>query len=320
MSRKLRLAAAQLGPIQRDDSKAAVVARLIDLLREAHAGGATLVVFPELALTTFFPRYWMEDVSEIDRFFEAAMPSPETWPLFDEAARLGVGFQLGYAELVWDGPIQRRFNTSILVDEFGRIVGKYRKIHLPGHADNRPHLPFQHLEKKYFEVGDLGFGVWRAFGGVIGMAICNDRRWPETYRVLGLQGAELVLIGYNTPTTNIYYQEPLHLRMFHNRLCLQAGAYQNACWVVGVAKAGSEDGFGLYAGSMIVAPTGEIMAQALTEDDEVVIYNCDLDLCRDMKETVFNFARHRRPEHYRRIVDQTGAIPPADLPHEDIAE
>jgi len=320
MSRRLRLAAAQLGPIQRDDSKEAVVARLIGLLREAHAGGARLVVFPELALTTFFPRYWMDDPAEIDRYYEAAMPSPATQPLFDEAARLGVGFQLGYAELVQDGTVHRRFNTSILVDEHGRIVGKYRKIHLPGHADNRPHLPFQHLEKKYFEVGDLGFGAWHAFGGVVGMAICNDRRWPETYRVLGLQGAELILIGYNTPTTNIYYQEPLHLRMFHNRLCLQSGAYQNACWVVGVAKAGSEDGFGLYAGSMIVAPTGEIMAQALTEEDEVVIYNCDLDLCRDMKETVFNFARHRRPEHYHRIVDQTGAIPPSDILSEGVAE
>lgn len=310
MARRLTVAIGQLGPIHLADSRAAVIARLLALMHEAHRRGARLIVYPELALTTFFPRYWIDDPAAIDRFYETAMPSPATQPLFDAAARLGIGFHLGYAERVRDGDAVRRFNTAILVDPAGRIVGKYRKIHLPGHADNRPHLPFQHLEKKYFDVGDLGFGAWRAFGGVVGMAICNDRRWPETYRVLGLQGVELVLIGYNTPTTNIYYREPLHLRMFHNRLCLQSGAYQNATWVVGVAKAGAEDGFGLYAGSLIAAPTGEIMAQALTEDDEVVVFDCDLDLCTAMKRTVFDFAAHRRPEHYRMIVERTGAAPP----------
>ena len=74
----------------------------------------------------------------------------------------------------------------------GRIVGKYRKVHLPGHADHREGIPFQHLEKRYFEVGNLGFPVWRAFDTIVGMMICNDRRWPEAYRVMGLQGVELI--------------------------------------------------------------------------------------------------------------------------------
>ncbi len=117
-------------------------------------------------------------------------------------ARLGLGFYLGYAELTHEQGATRHFNTSILVDQAGRIVGKYRKIHLPGHAEHEPWRPFQHLEKRYFEVGNLGFGVWRAFGGIIGMCICNDRRWPETYRVMGLQGVEMVLLGYNTPVHN----------------------------------------------------------------------------------------------------------------------
>ena len=195
MGRSLKVAAAQLGPIHLADPREAVVERLVALLREAHGVGAKLVVFPELALTTFFPRYFMEDQAEVDRFFEREMPSPATQPLFDEAKQLGIGFHLGYAEL--DG--ERHFNTAILVDENGELVGKYRKIHLPGHADHRPQSPFQHLEKRYFEVGDLGFNVWRAFGGVVGMCICNDRRWPETFRVMGLQGVEMVVLGYNTP-------------------------------------------------------------------------------------------------------------------------
>src|SRR5258707_13210915 len=99
MSRKLRAAVAQLGPIHLADSREAVVRRLCALLREAHGVGARFVVFPELALTTFFPRYWMTDQTEIDRYFEHDMPGPETQPLFDRAKDLGIGFSLGYAEL-----------------------------------------------------------------------------------------------------------------------------------------------------------------------------------------------------------------------------
>ena len=312
MPRYLKTAAAQMGPIHLADDRASVVKRLIEMLREAHASGCRFVVFTELALTTFFPRYWMADQAEVDRFFEASMPGPETQPLFDEAKRLGVGFYLGYAELAEEDGETHRYNTSILVDQDGVIVGKYRKVHLPGHVDHLPDAPFQHLEKRYFEVGNLGFPVWRTMGGVLGMCICNDRRWPETFRVMALQGAEMVVLGYNTPTTNIYHDEPLHLRMFHHRLSMQAAAYQNGMWVIGTAKAGKEDGFGLYGGSCIVAPTGEIVAQALTEDDEVIVFNCDLDLGDYIKRTVFNFDKHRRIEAYGLITERTGVISPPD--------
>src|SRR5215469_9277475 len=144
MSRKLRAAVAQLGPIHLADDRKSVVQRLIALLREAHAGGAEFVVFPELALTTFFPRWWMTDQAEIDRFFEAQMPGPETQPLFELARELKVGFYLGYAELTEEAGQTRRYNTSILVERDGRIVGRYRKIHLPGHSEHLPNAPFQH--------------------------------------------------------------------------------------------------------------------------------------------------------------------------------
>jgi predicted amidohydrolase len=291
----ITVGAAQLGPIQRADGRPQVVKRLLDLLHQAKAHGCDLVVFPELALTTFFPRWWMEDQAEVDAFFEREMPGPETRPLFEEAQRLGIGFCLGYAELVVEGRAARRFNTSILVDAGGRIVGKYRKIHLPGHA----------------EVGDLGWGVWRAFGGLLGMCICNDRRWPETYRVMGLQGVEMVLLGYNTPVHHPPAPEHDLLGNFHNQLSMQAGAYQNGTWVVGVAKCGREEGCDMIGQSQIIAPSGETVAMCTTLGDELCVARCDLDLTRSYKDTVFNFARHRRPEHYRLIVDRTGAIPPA---------
>jgi predicted amidohydrolase len=252
----------------------------------------------------------MEDQDEIDAFFEREMPGPHTQPMFDEAKQLAIGFYLGYGELVPEDDSTRHFNTSILVDKSGRIIGKYRKVHLPGHREHEPERPFQHLEKRYFEPGDLGFPVWRAFGGLVGMCICNDRRWPETYRVMGLQGVEMILLGYNTPQHYPQAPEHDHLQHFHNHLVMQAGAYQNGTWVVGVAKAGTEEGCELIGQSCIIAPTGEIVAMCATVDDELVVASCDLDRCREIQDNIFNFALHREPQHYGLITERKGAVLP----------
>jgi len=307
MARMLTVAAAQLGPIARTDSKASVVKRLLALMREAKALGADLVAYPELALTSFFPRWYFEDQAQIDLFFETEMPSPETQALFDEAKRLSIGFHLGYADLVDNAGSKRRFNTAILVNQQAEIIHRYRKIHLPGHDQHEPWRAFQHLEKRYFEVGDLGFGVVNAFGGLMGVCICNDRRWPESYRVMGLQGVEMIFIGYNTPVHNPPAPEHDALSNFHNRLVMQAGAYQNASWVLGVAKAGLEEGVMQIGQSQIIAPSGELVAQCSTLGDELCVARCDLDLCLSYKQTTFNFERHRQPEQYRLIVERRGA-------------
>ena len=306
MSRIVNVGAAQLGPISPEESRASVVARMIELLRQAKSQGCHLVVFPEMALTTFFPRYFEEDITKMDRYFESEMPGPETRPLFEAALEADIAFYLGYCELTPDG---HHYNTAILVDK-GEIIGKYRKIHLPGHSENDPNRPWQHLEKRYFEPGDITWPVWRCKGGIMGMGLCNDRRWPETYRVMSLKGVELVMIGYNTPDRNTAAPEPNHLRMFHNHLVMQSGAYQNSCFVVGVAKAGIEDGCMLIGGSCIVQPSGEIVSQATSLDDELITSACDLDLAKMGKETIFNFAKHRRIEHYVIISNQTGARVP----------
>lgn len=302
----MKIAGAQLGAIQKADSRESVVKRMIALLDEAAAKGANLVVYPELALTTFFPRWYMENQAEIDFWFETEMPNSATQPIFDHARDLNIAITFGYAEKTPDG---HYYNTSIITDRHANIVGKYRKIHLPGHSEYDTQRAFQHLEKRYFEPGDLGFHVWRNEGVVMGMAICNDRRWPETFRCMGLQGVELVAIGYNTPSVNAQMSdEGLDKRLFHSELSLQAGAYQNATYVVGVAKAGVEDGHPLMGGSIIVDPDGFILAKAMTEEDELIIAECDFAKCDFGKKTIFDFERHRRIEHYGRITSQTGAI------------
>jgi predicted amidohydrolase len=308
MTRIIRTAAAQLGPIQKADSRQAVVARMIDLMDQAKEQKADLIVYPELALTTFFPRWYFEDRDEADIYFEREMPNAATRPLFERARRHGMAMSFGFAEETPDG---RHFNTSILVDGQGEIVGKYRKVHLPGHVELDPERAFQHLEKRYFEPGDLGFPVWRMEDGIIGMCICNDRRWPETYRVMGLQGVEMIVLGFNTPSVNSQKSgEGIEKRLFHHRLSLQAGAYQNSTWVVAVAKAGTEDGHHLMGGTCIVHPDGEIVAELEGEEDGVIVHPCDLDATRFGKETIFDFKRHRRIEHYGRITAQVGVEPP----------
>ncbi len=308
MSRIVTVAAAQLGPIQKAETREQVVARMLALMDDAKAKGANLIVYPELALTTFFPRWYHEDRAEADAWFEAAMPNPAVQPLFDRARAHGMGMSFGYAELTPEG---RHFNSSILVDKSGTIVGKYRKIHLPGHVEYDPTRAHQHLEKRYFEPGDLGFPVWRTMGGLMGMCICNDRRWPETYRVMGLQGVEMIVLGFNTPSVNGHKaKEGMAQRLFHHRLSVQAGAYQNSCWVVAVAKAGSEDGHHLMGGTLIVNPDGEIVAELEGEADGVIVHACDLDDTRFGKQTIFDFKMHRRIEHYGPITGQVGVVEP----------
>jgi len=306
MTRNIIIGAAQLGPISRLESRSSAVNRMIKLMDEAKQQGVELIVFPELALTTFFPRWYIEDQVELDFFFETEMPNPETIPLFKKAAELSMGFYLGFAELIKENGKNRHFNTSILVDNKGSLIGKYRKIHLPGHFENEPNRAFQHLEKRYFETGNLGFPTFEAFGGQMGMCLCNDRRWPETFRMLGLQGAELVMLGYNTPAHYPPVPEHDHLNDFHNHLVMQAGAYQNGTWVVGVAKAGNEENCDLIGGTCIIAPTGEIVAECKTLGDELIVYQCDLDRCTEIKDGIFDFAQHREPENYKLITETKG--------------
>ena len=309
--RVVTVAAAQMGPIQKAEGRQQVVARMIALMEDAFNAGANFIVYPELTFTTFFPRYYMEDQAEVETWFETEMPNVSTAPLFAKAKEYRMAMTFGYAEKTIDG---HHFNTSIHVDKAGEIVGKYRKVHLPGHSEFDPDRSFQHLEKRYFEPGDLGFPVYRTLDGIFGLCICNDRRWPEVYRSLGLQGVEMITLGYNTPSVNSQNNtEGPEKRMFHSDLVMQSGAYQNSTWVVGVAKAGNEDGHPLFGGSIIANPEGEIVAKTKSEEDELLIHPCDLDDTVFGKQTIFDFARHRRVEHYTRITSQTGVqLPPND--------
>jgi hypothetical protein len=317
MARILRIAGAQMGPSSLTDTRAQVLERMMALLEAGAKRGAQLVVFPELAFTTFFPRWMFDNEEQLLPFFERSMPNEAVQPLFDRARTLKIGLHVGFAELTAEG---HRYNSALITAPSGDILLKYRKVHLPGTIEPIAGLKFQQLEKRYFRYGDLGFPVVRAHADLsraaLGILICNDRRWPEGWRVLGLQSVEVVCIGYNSAAYDPSGgdAESPELRTFHSILVAQANAYMNATWAVSVAKAGCEDGAGLIGGSVIVDPNGQIRDQAKTLGDELIYAEADLDLCRHGRERMFNFAAHRRPQWYHAIVDQTGATEPPNAP------
>jgi len=317
MSRIITVAGAQMGATQKTDSRASVIERMCALVQRAARRGAQVIVFPEICLTPFFPRWYYETMEEVDQWFEAQWPPKGVEKVLQEAAASNMLVQFSYAEKT---PESERFNTASFASGPDRELFKYRKIHLPGHKEFIPERPLQHLEKRYFKVGDLGFQVKRiqpqgapAFNA--GMLLCNDRRWPEAWRELGLQEVDLVMIGYNTPVAHldVNHQQAPHLKVLQSNIVVQSGCYQNSCFAVSVAKAGVEDGHAMFGSSVIVNPFGEIIAQSSTWDDELIVADCDLSLCEVNRASTFNFAAHRRPEFYRRMVDQTGSTPPTDI-------
>src|SRR5215510_13251269 len=231
MARQVKVAAAQMGPINEGTSREEVVDRMLDLLERAITEQVDLIAYPEMALTTYFPKRIREDY---DQFFEHEVPPKALESLLRRAREKGICVHVGFCEKAGS----HYFNTALLTDERGGLAGTYRKIHLPGRPS--PDGFAQVYEVRYFETGDTGYRVFPAVGAKVGVAICQDRRYPETYRCLGLQGAEIVLIGYNTPLS------PLALDQ--NELVLRSGAYENSLFVVGIAKAGVEDGLELIGG------------------------------------------------------------------------
>jgi predicted amidohydrolase len=280
MPHHIKVAAAQMGPNNEGVSREEIVERMLGMLDQAVREQVELIAYPEMALTTYFPKRIRSD---FDQFFEAEVPPKALEPLLRRAAEARVAVHVGFCEKA-DG---KYFNTALLTDRDGRLCGTFRKIHLPGTraADGFAQV----FEPHYFAHGDTGYRVFDAAGAKVGIAICQDRRYPESYRALALQGAEIILIGYNTPLS------PLALDL--NDLCMRAGAYANACFVVGVAKAGPEDGMELIGGSAIINPQGQVLARAATTGDELVVAHIDLDQMVPVRKR-WNFLGRRQPQHY----------------------
>lgn len=206
MPRIVRIAAAQVGAVNRADARPDTLNRLVRLLQDAASKGAQVVLFPECAFTTFFPRHFITDEAELESFFEHGdvTTAENTRSVFDKAKELGVDISIGFAEATDEGD---HYNACVYFHaKTGSTLSKYRKIHLPGDVEPFPDPDaVNQLEKRYFKPGNLGFKAFRVPDlvgpatddgePIFGMMICNDRRWAESWRCLGLQGVEMVLVG-----------------------------------------------------------------------------------------------------------------------------
>lgn len=278
----LRVAALQMGPAT--GSRKEIFKRILNLLEEAAKKEAQIVCFPELALTPYFPAkpLYLQDK---EKYFEE-LPNARIQPLLDLACAYRLGIILPYAEKAGE----KFFNSALVINQEGNIIGKYRKVHIPlSYPDSQGRI--RNYEDQYFSSGNLGFPIFHLLGVKIGIQICYDRHFPEGFRVLALKGAEIVFLPTNSPT----YGQVERKRLWEAILTVRA--YENGFFLVASAKAGVEDGIEYIGGSCIVSPKGTFLARATTEDDEVVMAEINTNLVWEARKDL-PFLAVRRKEHY----------------------
>ncbi|MGE3074991.1 MAG: nitrilase-related carbon-nitrogen hydrolase [Dehalococcoidia bacterium] len=282
-------AAIQLGPSSPTIGETAT--RIVSLLQQAGDLGVKLASLPELALTPYFAAEVHESVAG----FAAKEENDEALSRVSEAAKAqGISMTLPLAEF----DKEQLFNSMAVLDADGSRKGTFRKVHIPGQVEPKEDGSFTILEKRYFTPGDLGFGVFETQAARLGGLICYDRRFPESYRALQMQGAEVICIGYNTPVTpNGPNKGTLAKGRRASELAMRAGAYFTGSYVLAAGKAGVEGGVRYIGGSIVIAPDGEIIKRARTNGDEVVAAEIDLERVAAIRKRL-NHEENRRPELY----------------------
>ena len=286
MARIVTIAAGQVGPVPDDREK--TVQLLMDQLDEAASEGVEVLSFTECCLTYFFPPTLDRD---FDRFF-VEYPSPLTDPLFAKAKALDMVLVFPFAEKAGNG----FYNAAVVADADGRLLGRYRKVHLPGIFPSDKPGGTGSFERLYFAPGDLGFPVFETAKGKVGVQICYDRKFPEGFRSLALDGAEMIFVPTNAAT----YGETRE-RATTWELPIRCRAYENGSNVVAPTKAGVERRRRNKGRSRVGSPYGEILAEARTDGWEVVHATVDLD---EVARARFGlpFWRDRRPDTYGRLL------------------
>jgi N-carbamoylputrescine amidase len=257
------------------------------LVRRAAADGAQVVLLPEL----FERPYWCKD--QDPAHFALARPLGGH-PTVERFARLAGELGVVLPVSVYERDGQATFNTLVVVDADGRVLGRYRKSHIPGGPG--------YQEKYYFNPGDSGFMVWDTAHGRIGAAICWDQWFPEAARCLALDGAELLL--YPTAIGS-EPADPAADTAGHWQRVMCGHAAANLVPVVAANRVGQEVGSActvtFYGCSFVADQTGAIVEQAGRAGEAVVLATFDLDAIAAQR-AAWGVFRDRRPELYQRLL------------------
>lgn len=256
------------------------------LIREAAAGGAQIVCTQELFLTPYFCT--VEDTERFD--LADPIPGAVTDRLGVLAGELGIVLVSSLFEQRGPGLFH---NTAVVHDADGRMLGSYRKSHIPQDPG------FE--EKFYFTPGDSGWPVWETKFGRIGVLICWDQWYPEAARLMALGGAELLL--YPTAIGWLPAEKPTLGDAQHCAWeTVQRGhAVANGCFVAAVNRTGSEGDTEFWGRSFVANPYGEIVAKASTENPEILFHEVDFADVEAFRR-IWPFFRDRRIDAYGEIV------------------
>lgn len=286
VARVIRVGVGQMGPAGEDKQR--VVEAMTEMTARAADDGVQMLLFPELALTPFFPRQLEKDY---DKWFDE-LPSPLVEPVLERARDAEMVVVLPYAER--DGA--HFYNSALVVDADGSIAGKYRKVHIPAYFPTDLPGGTGSFEKMYFRPSDDGFPVFETRYAKIGVQICYDRMFPEGSRALALKGAEVIFFPHNYATYGLPYREWSWPRL------AQARAYENAVFAV-VSNRVGDDGERHCAGrSMVMTPFGgDIVAEGSSDKEELLSTEIDLDDVAEARRRL-PWWRDRRPEMYGELV------------------
>ncbi len=250
------------------------VQRAVEMAEVAAEKGATIICYPALFLTSWFPK--KEDKS---LFSSAISPLGATLGRFQ---RVSEGSKTVLIVPFFEALSGKYFNSAAVYDS-GKLLGVYRKIHLPD-------LPL-YREQFYFSPGDAGLPVFETSHGKIGIQICWDNLFPEGSRVLALKGAEIVF----APTAASLNTHSLWER------AISANAFANNMFVFRVNRVGQEEGISFYGRSFCVDPWGEMASELAGGKDAVVLADIDLKE-RDAATKTWGFLKNRRPGEYGDLV------------------
>lgn len=243
--------------------------------------GVQILCFQEL----FFGPYFCAEQKPL--WYKFAEPIPG--PLSDRMSRLAKSNNLVLIAPMYEEDMPGvYYNTAIILDNQGQLLGKYRKTHIP-------HLGPGFWEKFYFKPGNIGYPVFETQYGKIGIYICYDRHFPEGARALGLNGAEIVF----NPSATVQGLSD-HLWALEQ----PAHAVANGYFIAAINRVGESPWkMGTFYGSSYVAnPRGEIVKQASPDKDELLIVDINLDMIKEVRST-WQFFRDRRPDLYKTLCD-----------------
>ncbi len=263
-------------------SKQEAVEKHIDLIGKAAADGAQVTCLQEIFHGPYFPAE--QDV----KWYAEAEPEdgPTVTRMREVAREHGMVLVVPFYEEAQTGVY---YNTAVVIESDGSILGKYRKTHIP-------HVGPCFWEKFYFKPGNLGYPVFDSSVGKIGLIICYDRHFPEIGRALGLKGAEIVFNPSATVESLSKYlwelEQPAH-------------TVANGYWIAAINRVGVEAPLSsarFYGSSYFCDPRGQIIAQASDSEDEVLVADLDLEKIREVRNT-WQFLRDRRPETYGELTE-----------------